>query len=77
MREGETPGAVVEAGGSMESDEGHSRSNFGRGKGAAATGIWQVWRERGRVRGGVARTEKDRDEAGNIRILVRRQLMPR
>ena len=52
MREGETPGAVVEAGGSIESAEGHSRSNFGRGKGAAATGIWQVWRERGRVRGG-------------------------
>ena len=49
---GETPGAMVEAGGSGESAEGHSRSYFGRGKGAVATGIGQVWQERGRVGGG-------------------------
>ena len=34
----------MEVGGSREAYEGHSIRYFGSGKGAAATGIWQVWR---------------------------------
>ena len=41
----------MEAGGSGAAAEGHGRSDFGSGKGAAATGIRQVWREEGRVGG--------------------------
>ena len=48
----ETPGAVVEVGGSVESAEDNGRSNFVSGKGSAATGIRQAWREQGRVGGG-------------------------
>ena len=48
----ETPGAVVEAGGSSEEAEGRVRSNFGSSKGVTVTGIRQVWREQGRVGGG-------------------------
>ena len=48
---GETLGAVVEAGGSEESADGHSRSNFVSDKGKAAIVIRQAWRERGRVGG--------------------------
>ena len=33
-------------------DKGHSISDFGSSKSVAATGIWQAWRERGRVGGG-------------------------
>ena len=44
--------AVVETGGSIETAEVHSRRYFGGGKGVAATGILQVWQERGRVGGG-------------------------
>ena len=39
LRRGETTGAVVEAGGSGVSAEGHGGSNFFSGKGVAATGI--------------------------------------
>ena len=49
---GETPGAVVDTGGSREAYEGHGIINFRSGKGTAATGIRQVWREQGRVRRG-------------------------
>ena len=38
--------------GSVEAAEGYSRSNFGSGKGAVATGILQAWRERVRVGAG-------------------------
>ena len=48
----ETLGAMVEAGWSVEAAEGHGRNDFGSGKAAAATGIRQAWRERGRVEGG-------------------------
>ena len=43
---------MVEAEGGRISAEGHSRSNFGSGKGAMAIGIRQAWWERGRVGGG-------------------------
>ena len=49
---GETTGDAVGAGGSREAAEGHGRSNFGSGKGAAEKGIRQAWWERGRVGGG-------------------------
>ena len=39
----------MEVGGSGEAAEGHGRSNFVSGKGAAATGIFQAWQERGRI----------------------------
>ena len=42
----------MEAGGRVEAYEGHGRSYFGRGKGVAAKGIWQAWRELGGVGGG-------------------------
>ena len=48
---GETPGSVLEAGGSGEAAEGHGRIDFGSGKGVAATGIRQAWRKQGMVRG--------------------------
>ena len=52
MKSGETPGDVVEAGGSGESAEGHDRSDFGSSKSVAATGILQAWQIRGIKRGG-------------------------
>ena len=45
-------GAALEAGGSGESAEGHSRINFGSGKGAPATGIQMARQEQGGVGGG-------------------------
>ena len=39
----ESPGAVVEIGGSVETAEGHVRRYFGGGKGAAATVIRKAW----------------------------------
>ena len=44
----ETLGAVEET----EVSGGSAEGNFGSDKGAAATGICQVWREQGRVEGG-------------------------
>ena len=41
---GKYPGAVVEKGVSGEEVEGHARGYFVRNKGAASTGIWQVWK---------------------------------
>ena len=43
---------MTETGGIRETAEGHGRRDFGGDKGAASTGIYQVWRERGRVGGG-------------------------
>ena len=40
---GEDMGAVMDTGGSREAVEGHVRRDFGSGKGAVATGIWQAW----------------------------------
>ena len=51
LRRGETTGAVVEAGGSGVSAEGHGGSNFFSGKGVAATGIRKACQERGKVGG--------------------------
>ena len=48
---GDTLGAVVEEGGSGEAAEGKGRSNFVSGKDAAAKGIWQEWKDLGRVVG--------------------------
>ena len=45
-------GYVAEVCGSGESAEDHGRSDFFIGNGAAATEIWLVRRERGRVGGG-------------------------
>ena len=42
LRRGETPGAVVEAEGSRGRNAGHGGSDFGSGKGAAATVIRHV-----------------------------------
>ena len=59
---GEAPGAVVVKSGSGGIAEGHHRRDFGGGKGAAATGIRQVWQELGKVGGG---------KHGQIRLRVR------
>ena len=67
---------MVEVGGISESAESHGRSDFGSGKGAAVTGIRQVWQERERVGGREARTEKDRGEAGYIGMMGRRHVTP-
>ena len=42
---GESPGTAAETGVSGETDEGHVRRYFGRGKGAAATRIRKAWQE--------------------------------
>ena len=49
---GEALEAVVETGGSGETDEGHNRRYLGGDKGATVTGIRKAWRGRWRGRGG-------------------------
>ena len=61
----------METGSIIESAEGHGRSDFGSGKGAAATGILQEWREKGMFGGGEAHTSKGRGKAGNFGMLGR------
>ena len=39
---------MVETGGIVESVGSHVKRYFGSGKGSAETGIWQVWKGRGR-----------------------------
>ena len=70
---GETPGAVVEAGGSREEAEGHGRSNF------SVTRVRRLQESgrHGRIEGGPeggAQTAKGRGEAGIIGMLGRRQV---
>ena len=43
---------MAETGSSGDTAKGHGIRDFDSGKGAAATEILKVWRERGRVRGG-------------------------
>ena len=66
---GESPGAVVETGGSGETYEGHIRRNFVGSKGASAAGIHQAWREKGRVGGGCFWQRLMRERRGIIGML--------
>ena len=68
---------MVEAGGSRESAEDHGRGDFGSGKGAEATGIWQAWREREKVGGEEHGKRRIKGEEGNISMMGQRQVTPR
>ena len=62
----DTPGSVVDADVSRETSEVCRRRDFGSSKGASVTGIRQVWREQGRVRGGEHRQRRVRVRQGPL-----------
>ena len=74
---GETLGAVVDAEGSGRPAEGHGGSDFGSGKGTAATRNTAGMTGAREDRRGEAWTAGSRVMAGGISMLGRRQVTPR